>query len=96
MLTDTACKPSADSQDLNKSRSDLISAKEYTDNVLKSMIDTLIVVSPDLKIETLNKAIHGIKDLFINQMVGFFIQWHMEGNKVSSADEVVKFNTIYI
>ncbi|MDA2938658.1 PAS domain S-box protein, partial [Acidobacteria bacterium AH-259-A15] len=31
-------------------------SKDYIDNILKSMIDTLIVMSPDGKIETLNRA----------------------------------------
>ena len=34
----------------------LVKAKDYTDNIIKSIIDTLIVVDPDARIKTINKA----------------------------------------
>ena len=43
-------------QDLRVSRDDIISAKKYTDNILRYMIDTLLVVSPDGTIQTVNPA----------------------------------------
>ncbi|MGA1841192.1 MAG: ATP-binding protein [bacterium] len=43
--------------DLRTYQNQLIHAKEYIDNVIKSMIDTLIVVNPDGTIRTVNQAI---------------------------------------
>ena len=43
-------------ESLSSSRNELISAKDYTDNIIRSMTDTLIVISPDGHIETVNKA----------------------------------------
>lgn len=43
-------------EDLNTYQGELINAKEYIDNIIKSMIDTLIVVDPFGKINTVNKA----------------------------------------
>ncbi len=44
------------SEDLKKYHDEIIHAKEYIDNILKSMIDSLIVITPDGKIETMNQA----------------------------------------
>lgn len=44
-------------EDLRKSRDEIIAAKEYTGNIVRSMTDTLIVVSPDGIIQTVNPAI---------------------------------------
>jgi len=41
---------------LSKSLDELIVAKDYTDKIVRSMIDTLIVVDPERKIKTINKA----------------------------------------
>ncbi|MFQ5963504.1 MAG: PAS domain S-box protein [Candidatus Scalinduaceae bacterium] len=41
---------------LQNSRYKLISAKDYTGNIIKSMVDTLIVISPDKTIKTVNQA----------------------------------------
>lgn len=43
-------------EDLKISRDELVTAKDYIDNILKSMIDTLVVVDPEGKIKTINKA----------------------------------------
>lgn len=43
-------------QDLRVSRDDIISAKKYTDNIVRSMTDALLVVSPDGIIQTVNPA----------------------------------------
>ncbi len=43
-------------QDLRVSRDDIISAKKYTDNIVRSMTDTLLVVSHDGIIQTVNPA----------------------------------------
>lgn len=41
---------------LKTSQSELIKAKDYTDNIIKSMIDTLIVVDAEGLIQTVNQA----------------------------------------
>ena len=43
-------------KDLNTSRDKIIAARDYTSNIITSMIDSLIVVGPDGKIKTINKA----------------------------------------
>ena len=43
-------------EDILNARGSLESAKEYTDNIIRSMTDTLIVVSPEGCIETVNKT----------------------------------------
>ena len=43
-------------EDLKKYHDELIHAKEYIDNILKSMVDTVIVVTPEGKIQTTNQA----------------------------------------
>ncbi len=42
--------------DLQNSSEELIAIKDYTDNIVKSMVDTLIVVHPDGAIKTVNQA----------------------------------------
>jgi len=41
---------------LSKSLDELIAAKDYTDKIVRSMIDTLIVADPDGMIKTVNRA----------------------------------------
>ena len=43
-------------EDVTEARDGLAKAKEYLDNIIKSMIETLIVVDPDILIRTVNKA----------------------------------------
>jgi len=43
-------------EDLKKSKEELITAKDYTDNIIKSIVDSLIIVDPDSKISMVNKA----------------------------------------
>ncbi len=43
-------------EDLRESKNELIVAKDYTDNIIKSMVDSLIIVDPDSKISMVNKA----------------------------------------
>jgi PAS domain S-box-containing protein len=35
----------------------MLAAKDYTENIIKSMLDTLIVINPDGKIKSINKAV---------------------------------------
>jgi len=43
-------------ENLKTSRDELVSAKDYTDNIIRSMIDTLVVVDPEAKIKSVNQA----------------------------------------
>ena len=43
-------------EDLGKLRDYLIQAKDYTENIITSMLDCLVVIDPDVKIRTVNKA----------------------------------------
>ncbi len=43
-------------EDLQHSRQELLSMKDYTDNIVKSMVDTLIVTDPRGNIKTVNQA----------------------------------------
>jgi two-component system cell cycle sensor histidine kinase/response regulator CckA len=43
-------------EDLQKSRNEIVSAKKHVENIFKSMIDTLIVVTPQGRIQTVNQA----------------------------------------
>ncbi len=49
---------------------DLARAKEYTDGILSSMIDSLIVVSPDQRIETVNPATCALLGYKEKELVG--------------------------
>jgi PAS domain S-box-containing protein/diguanylate cyclase (GGDEF)-like protein len=44
-------------EDLKTSGDKIIAAKNYTDNTIKSMIDTLIVIDPDAKLKTINPSV---------------------------------------
>ncbi|QTA87352.1 PAS domain S-box protein [Desulfonema magnum] len=43
-------------QDLQKLRNDLVSSKDYTENIIKSMNESLIVINPEGDIESVNQA----------------------------------------
>ncbi|MEW5800991.1 MAG: ATP-binding protein [bacterium] len=43
-------------EDLQKSRDELLAAKEYTDSILKSLTDALLVLDQDMKIKMVNRA----------------------------------------
>jgi PAS domain S-box-containing protein len=43
-------------ENLRISRSKLVEAKEYSDNIINSMIDTLIVLNPNMTVRTVNPA----------------------------------------
>jgi PAS domain S-box-containing protein len=55
---------------LQKSRDEIIHAKEYTDNVLRSMSDTLFVVSPNGFIQTVNDALCTLLGYEKNELIG--------------------------
>ncbi|MCP4352993.1 MAG: PAS domain-containing protein [Desulfobacterales bacterium] len=61
-------------QSLKKSQEELINARDYTANIISSMIDTLIVISPESRIETVNdstcKLLNYTEDELLGQHFG--------------------------
>ncbi|MDA3792403.1 MAG: PAS domain S-box protein, partial [Elusimicrobia bacterium] len=61
-------------EDLRKSRDEILAARDYTDNIIKSMVDTLIVVNSEAMIKTVNQATQDLlgykKDELIGKPVG--------------------------
>ncbi|MFV9690134.1 MAG: PAS domain-containing protein [Desulfobacteria bacterium] len=55
---------------LQKSRDEIIHAGEYTDNILRSMSDTLFVVSPNGLIQTVNDALCTLLGYGKNELIG--------------------------
>ena len=53
-----------------KRAAELEKARDYIDNIIKSMVDTLIVVNPDAKIETINPAIVELLGYKENELIG--------------------------
>jgi PAS domain S-box-containing protein len=47
----------ADITERKKAEEALLAAKDYTENIIKSMFDTLIVINPDGKIKSINEAV---------------------------------------
>lgn len=83
-------------EDLRKSHNELISAKEYTDNIIKSMVDILIVVDPKGKIRTVNPAtvrLLGYKEAeLIGQSIDIIFPGTIDikGTKQKITDHLVK------
>ncbi|MFH1323073.1 MAG: PAS domain S-box protein, partial [Methanobacteriota archaeon] len=57
-------------EDLRRSRDEIIIAKEYTGNIVRSMTDTLIVVSPEGVIQTVNPAVCKLLGYNENELLG--------------------------
>lgn len=57
-------------EDVTEASEDLLKAKNYTDNIIKSMVDSLIVVSPEGKIRTVNPATEGLLGYREGELVG--------------------------
>ena len=57
-------------ENLKQSRDELILAKDYTDNIIKSMVDALIVVSPDFKIKTMNRSLFDLLGYNESELIG--------------------------
>ena len=66
--TKTRIKSSLD--DALNSKNELAKAKAYTDNIIKSMTDTLVVVDQDYKINFVNKATLDILEYAEDELVG--------------------------
>ncbi len=58
------------SSDLARSRDDIISARDYTHDIVRSMADTLIVLSPGCIIQTVNPAACALLGYTENELVG--------------------------
>ncbi|OIN97311.1 hypothetical protein AUJ66_03720 [Candidatus Desantisbacteria bacterium CG1_02_38_46] len=55
---------------LKRAEDEVVAARDYTDNIIKSMIDTLIVVDPDAKIRTINPATVELLGYKENELIG--------------------------
>jgi PAS domain S-box-containing protein len=56
--------------DLRSTREELISAKRYTDSIIADLIDTLIVISPDGRIKTVNRAVLDLLGYKEQELIG--------------------------
>jgi len=59
-----------DISELKRAQNEVVTAKDYADNIIKSMIDTLIVVDPDGKIKTINKATSDLLGYSEDELIG--------------------------
>ncbi len=79
-------------EDLRRSRDELIKAKEYTDNIIRSMVDVLFVIDPNGIIRTVNSAATKILGYKENEIVGKSIDFIFveEGNFKGSQSWIIK------
>ncbi len=59
---------------LQSSRADLVSAKEYTDNIITSMLDMLVVTDPTGIIQTANRATSNLLGYDGDDLIGMHVQ----------------------
>ena len=76
-------------QDLQKSNDKIISSKEYTDNIVNSMIDSLIVVSQDGAIKRVNKAMILLLGYTEEELIGKHI-----GSIIINGDNLLPDKTV--
>ncbi|MBL4889173.1 MAG: response regulator [Candidatus Lindowbacteria bacterium] len=93
MIVFRAKAESHELEDIVKERTiELIESKEYVSNIVGSMIDTLIVVSPEGKIRTVNDATCGllsyIGDELLGQPVGMIIGEEQKDEEVFSGEKL--------
>jgi PAS domain S-box-containing protein len=92
--------------DLRTYQDQLIHAKEYIDNIIKSMIDTLIVVNPDGTIRTVNQATLKLlnyekeKDLIGQHVDKIFVKGALpfkgdEIDKLITEGSIRNYNAVY-
>jgi len=55
---------------IDKARVDLVSSKEYVDNILRSMIETLIVLNPEGTIQKINNATTNLLGYEEHELIG--------------------------
>ena len=75
--------------DLQHSRGELLAANSYTDNILRSMLDVLIVVSPDGYIKTVNSSACALLGYAEGELVGQFVGRVIDGGKSLGASELI-------
>ena len=61
---------SRDITERKRAQDEITAARDYTDNIIKSMIDTLIVVDPNAKIRTVNKATSDLLGYTEDELIG--------------------------
>jgi len=57
-------------ENIGKSRDETVTTKDYMDNIMKSMVDSLIVVDPNEVIQTVNKATCQILGYVEEELIG--------------------------
>jgi len=57
-------------ENIGKSRDETVTTKDYVDNIMKSMVDSLIVVDPNEVIQTVNKATCQILGYVEEELIG--------------------------
>lgn len=78
---------------LRKSQKEIVSAREYTENIIKSMNDTLIVINPEGIIEQVNSATLSLLGYEEKELVGAPI-WQVLANNDHSEHEERKLNNL--
>ena len=76
-------------KDIDKSAKKLASAKEYTDNIIRSMIETLVVVSTDATIQTANKSTLELLGYTEDELVGHHFSKIFPDHNVEMANALV-------
>jgi transcriptional regulator with PAS, ATPase and Fis domain len=78
---------------LNRSLTKSLLFRDYTNNIISSMMDTLMVIGPDGRIKTINKATSDLsgysKDELIDEPVATIIGGKVEGAVVYDEPEDV-------
>jgi PAS domain S-box-containing protein len=69
--------------DLQKARNELVSAKEYTDNIVKSLVNALIVVNAEGNIESANQAIMDLLGYEKQEIIGQPFQMLFEDSELA-------------
>lgn len=70
--------------DLTKARDELVTSKDYTDNIITSMVDTLLVVDRHSRIKTVNAAIARLLGYREAELVGKPVDLIFAGAEVSA------------
>ena len=73
---------------LKKSRHELLTAKEYTENIIKSMINSLVVVNHDTSIRAANQATYDMLGYDKGELIGkplatIFAEGYYEGIRIN-------------
>ncbi len=79
-------------EDLGTSQRELLLAQEHNTNIMRSMIDALVVVDPDMKIQTVNRATCEMLEYDEDELLGthistLFDKHEFKGNELRSLIE---------